>query len=66
MTTRTTRFYEDREISAHRGYTNEGFMICSDVAIARVGKYLYPPVKFLADDVTPDPTYTQPAIGEIA
>jgi hypothetical protein len=41
MTTRTTRFYEDREISAHRGYTNEGFMICSDVAIARVGKYLY-------------------------
>lgn len=27
---------------------------------------IYPPVKFLADGVTPDPTYTQPAIGEIA
>ncbi len=30
------------------------------------GVTIYPPVKFLADDVTPDPTYTQPAIGEIA
>ena len=27
---------------------------------------IYPPVKYLADGVTPDPTYTQPAIGDIA
>jgi hypothetical protein len=30
------------------------------------GVTIYPPVKFLADGVTPDPDYAQPAIGEIA
>lgn len=27
---------------------------------------IYPPVKYLADGVTPDPAYTQPPIGVIA
>ena len=30
------------------------------------GVTIYLPVKFLVDGVTPDPDYTQPAIGEIA
>jgi hypothetical protein len=31
-----------------------------------VGLTVYPPEKFLADGVTLDPNYTQPAIGDIA
>jgi hypothetical protein len=35
------RFYEKQKLGPHQSLTNDGFLICKDVAIARTGQQLY-------------------------
>jgi hypothetical protein len=35
------RFYETQKLGPHQSLTNDGFLICKDVAIARTGQQLY-------------------------